>query len=379
MIPFLGARCPSAGDIRKFDVLDKLFENASLSKDWQRSPFGQSQASLLTQRGERELYLLGKRSRKRYSKFWSNITYDANVVEFKSTQVSRYSVIDRKRTSPVRTIGDCLLHGLAHGLRDIRRDNVTAGIHTLQASDEELLMHHACPLWTATVENSSVLKEQVEIYIHTHLSKIARRISNQLGIRPPLEAIHAEHIYRACSYAVTYSGRIDTWCSLLEEEDFLKLEYLHDMIKYYGFSYGSPLNARMACQFYTGLVKSVDDFLDGKSSIKSMMKFAHAETIIFLTTILGLFKDDYPLDADRFYRSKSRKFRTSKIAPFASNIYFEIYNCTDNYESTIFIQMLVNEKPVVIPGCVYTFCSWDRFKQLLGSNIGCDFDEMCKL
>ncbi|CAG8821290.1 19027_t:CDS:2, partial [Racocetra persica] len=59
-----GARYPTANDVKKFDILDSLFANIPLAKDW-RNPFNYSKAGLLTGRGEHELYLLGKRARQR--------------------------------------------------------------------------------------------------------------------------------------------------------------------------------------------------------------------------------------------------------------------------------------------------------------------------
>ncbi|CAG8452365.1 3617_t:CDS:2 [Dentiscutata heterogama] len=84
-----GARLPTEGDIKKFDILDKLFANIPLAQDW-RNPFNYSKTGLLTDRGEHELYMLGKRARQRYYKFWNNLTYDSNVVVFQSSAVSRY-------------------------------------------------------------------------------------------------------------------------------------------------------------------------------------------------------------------------------------------------------------------------------------------------
>ncbi|CAG8710626.1 8926_t:CDS:2, partial [Dentiscutata erythropus] len=83
----LRARFPTEGDIKKFDILDKLFANIPLAQDW-RNPFNYSKAGLLTDRGEHELYLLGKRARQRYYEFWNNLTYDSNVVVFQSSAVS---------------------------------------------------------------------------------------------------------------------------------------------------------------------------------------------------------------------------------------------------------------------------------------------------
>ncbi|CAG8754980.1 9272_t:CDS:2, partial [Cetraspora pellucida] len=249
--------------------------------------------------------------------------------------------------------------------------------------DTELSMHYACPLWLATVNDSNFTRKwQEEKYLDAFISIISRRISDRLKIEPPLDPIHINYIYRACSFAVSFSDKNDTWCSLLEKDDFLQIEYLLDMGYYYSFSYGYQLNTKLACRFFTSFVESVESYLTGRSEVRSTLKFAHAETIMFLTTMLGLYEDNYPLTADTLPQQiASRKFRASRLTPFSANVYFEIYNCSTRYDAdpvfgTILIRVMVNEQPSVIPKCVYTYCPWKTFKQLLGDAINCDFDDM---
>ncbi|CAG8441004.1 3149_t:CDS:2 [Dentiscutata heterogama] len=218
--------------------------------------------------------------------------------------------------------------------------------------DTELSMHHACPLWLDTVKESNFTrKRQEEKYLNSFISTISRRISDRLKIQPPLDPVHVDYIYRACSFAVSFSNKYDTWCSLLEKSDFLQLEYLLDLGDYYSYSYGYQLNSKLACRFFTSFVESVESYLTGRSQVKSTLKFAHAETIMFLATMLGLYEDNYPLTADTLPQQiSSRKFRTSKLVPFTANVYFEIYNCSTRYDAdptfgTTLIQLMVNEKP----------------------------------
>ncbi|CAG8496448.1 4615_t:CDS:2, partial [Dentiscutata erythropus] len=255
-----------------------------------------------------------------------------------------------------------------------------------RSQDTELLMHHACPLWLDTVKESNFTrKQQEEKYLNSFISTISRRISDRLKIQPSLDPIHVDYIYRACSFAVSFSNKYDTWCSLLEKDDFLQLEYLLDLGYYYSYSYGYQLNTKLACRFFTSFVESVESYLTGRSQVKSTLKFAHAETIMFLATMLGLYEDNYPLTADTSPQQiSSRKFRTSELAPFTANIYFEIYNCSTRYDTdptfgTTLIQLMVNEKPTVIPKCIHIYCPWNIFKQILSDAINCDFDNMCKL
>jgi hypothetical protein len=79
-----------------------------------------------------------------------------------------------------------------------------------------------------------------------------------------------------------------------------------------------------------------------------------------------------------------RKYRSSEICPFAANAYFEIYKCASNEnliekkEKSTLVQLVINEVPVIIPGCDGTYCEWSKFKELLGDNLDCDFKEICK-
>ena len=41
--------------------------------------------------------------------------------------------------------------------------------------------------------------------------------------------------------------------------------------------------------------------------------------------------------------------------------------------------MVVNEIPVVIPGCGTEYCEWNKFKELLSDNLGCDFEKICNI
>jgi hypothetical protein len=58
------------------------------------------------------------------------------------------------------------------------------------------------------------------------------------------------------------------------------------MRNYYRFAYGNNLNKRLACKLITKLVKSVDKYLNGKSTVKADLMFTHSETIMFLYTML---------------------------------------------------------------------------------------------
>ncbi|CAG8716776.1 7250_t:CDS:2, partial [Ambispora leptoticha] len=403
-------------DIIKFDELPILFGNFSQVseetlwiKSW-KNPFKISSAGLLSRDGENELYLMGKRSKSRYRTFWENITYASNVVDFSSSSASRAG-----------QSGFAYALGLFEGQGSLGKSSLqSVFMHTEPTGlDKELAMKKACPKWRSTIARST--NHEMITYIKEKISPIANRITEKLGITPPLKPIHVDHIHRACGFEVAFFRNTTTWCSLLTDADLLTMEYFNDMHHYYLYSYGNRLNSLMACQLITSFVRTVDNGLAGKAKFKSVLRFAHAETIYFLMTLLNLNKDKHLLKAkDPQEKIASRKFRSSLIQPFAANIYFEIYKCSslssltainDNKKSRhhkrrrllsieddynypnndndeTFVQLLYNEQPTQIPGCedddnqnghIQLFCPWSKFKKILNKYIGCDLEGICRI
>ncbi|RIA83421.1 histidine phosphatase superfamily [Glomus cerebriforme] len=367
-----GTRYPTDHDINKFIELETIFKNNSYTKEWYENPFPLLKQGLLNVRGEEELYLMGKRSRKRYHEFWDKILpYDPNIIKFQSSALSRTGMS-----------GIAYSLGLLNGEGILGKEN-SQSVYisaTPVSQDEELLMHHACSRWEETVKDSEILESQKDEFNTTYLTKIAKRISKSLLITPELLPDHVDYIYRACAFAIAFFSETKTWCSLLNKNEILELEYFNDIIDYYSFSYGSKLNEKLGCSLISNIIKSVENYLNGDSILKADLKFAHSETLQFLATTLGLFKDQIPLTVETLpIQLMNRKFKTSGQFYFASNVYFEIFTCAErNERSTTFIRTLVNEKSIIIPGCDSENCEWDKFKELLGDKLNCDFKKICE-
>src|SRR5690242_7948373 len=85
---------------------------------------------------------------------------------------------------------------------------VTFTSKIIKSHDTELSMHNACPLWLATVKDGNFTRKwQEKKYLNAFISDISRRISDRLKIEPPLDPIHINYIYRACSFAVSFSDK----------------------------------------------------------------------------------------------------------------------------------------------------------------------------
>jgi len=96
---------------------------------------------------------------------------------------------------------------------------------------------------------------------------------------------------------------------------------------------------------------------DPESPPCAKLYFGHAETVVPLISLLGLFEGP-PLTAEGFLLSKHRSFRSSAIVPYSSNIGFLIYrklrSNVDGDMPEMLLQISVNEHLVNIPGQQHT-------------------------
>ncbi|CAI9106495.1 OLC1v1005670C1 [Oldenlandia corymbosa var. corymbosa] len=88
---------------------------------------------------------------------------------------------------------------------------------------------------------------------------------------------------------------------------------------------------------------------------KAQMRFAHAETLVPFSCLLGLFLEGSEFELIRRSLqlppkpSQKRNWRGSILAPFAGNNILVLYNCPAVKSSKYFVHILHNEHPVPLP------------------------------
>ncbi|KAF0373014.1 phosphoglycerate mutase-like protein [Gigaspora margarita] len=220
-----------------------------------------------------------------------------------------------------------------------------------------------------------MVKKNHSITTKTTLKPIADRMTKDYGIYPLLNPHLVPSIFNACQYWVLHFNRTNTWCSLLSEHDIIKSIYYFDMTIYYKSLYGNPLNEQLGCVYYTQLVNSVDNYLNGNSIMVADLKNGHAHTMFAILTTLGVAKNPFPLTANlTLSQIKQIKYSVGKSIYWSSTIYFEIYTCSDCAK----VRIVLNFEQLLIPGCESEYCEWSTFKKILGNKIGCDFNKLCK-
>ncbi|KAJ2844579.1 hypothetical protein J3B02_004926 [Coemansia erecta] len=145
--------------------------------------------------------------------------------------------------------------------------------------------------------------------------------------------------------------------------------------------YGPSLNRRMACSLFTHISRDIVHALENPEKAVSTFRFAHAETIMFISTLLELeniLGNGYiPIAGNMtLAQAQARGFKTSQLVPFSSNIGIEIYLDQD---SQAFFTLLLNEAPVLLPGCKEALCPVHILRSNLVGKIGCNFEKMCAI
>jgi multiple inositol-polyphosphate phosphatase / 2,3-bisphosphoglycerate 3-phosphatase len=105
------------------------------------------------------------------------------------------------------------------------------------------------------------------------------------------------------------------WCAAFTPNHVNVLEYLEDLKYFYSAGPGNELNKNIMCSAVQDLLKN----LQSESNPKAVAYFSHSVALQLFLTALGYAKNE-KLKADNYNANKYRKYRTSILSPFASNL-----------------------------------------------------------
>ena len=131
------------------------------------------------------------------------------------------------------------------------------------------------------------------------------------------------------------------------------------------------------------------------SSRKGTFYFSHSGALLKFLAFLGLFEDTEPLLSNNFDQMRDqRKWRTSKIGPFAGNIFFVLADLEEEFGGGLGcnsaeeerVLLFVNEVETPIPGCGDSkgFCTLADLQAMHGAGrwgqgeASCNFEEICR-
>ncbi|KAG5600061.1 hypothetical protein H5410_031431 [Solanum commersonii] len=389
-----GTRAPTKKKIRELEALDAHLEvlvrdakehKQSLEKipawlaGW-RSPWkGKVTGGELIAEGEDELYHLGIRVRERFPDLF-NEEYHPDVYSIKTTQVPRASA------SAV---------AFAMGLFNERgklgpgRHRAFAVTSESRASDIILRFHDCCQSYKAFRKsqepNVDKLKEPL-------LNEITHELVRQYGLNFTNQDVSS--LWFLCKQEASLLNITNQACSLFSPSEVSLLEWADDLELFILKGYGDTLNYQMGVPLLEDVVQSMEQAIKAKEEgyapgiyEKARMRFAHAETLLPFSCLIGLFLEESEFELIQREESlelppkppKNRNWRGSIVAPFAGNSMLILYSCHLDNSSKYFVQVLHNERPIALPGCNgSSFCLFEVFKEkIVAPHLKHDYTMLC--
>ncbi|CAN9508814.1 unnamed protein product [Ophioblennius macclurei] len=371
-----GSRYPTAKNIRRIRQLSELVrrEAAGGSEDsdgWLQELRGRWEAwytedmdGHLVMKGRDELRLLALRLRALFPTLLSEDNVRQRRVTFLSSSKPR-----------------CL--DSVEAFQDGLRHHDDAPDYDHEVDDHLLRFFERCRSYVEGVEKNRTALLEVEKFANgEEMQVVIKKVANRLGL--PLHRLTPELVEAAfflCSYELSIKSVHSPWCFLFDGNDAQVLEYKSDLKQYWKRSHGHTINSLSSCPLFHHVFRSLDKAGRPRRSTDASPEPAsilvgHAETLLPLLSLLGLYKDQTPPTAGNYQSQQRRRFRTSRIVPYAANLLFVLYDCQRGPR----LQLLLNESPVRFPGLEAEEAPLYRdvratYRHLLD---GCDFNQECE-
>ncbi|KAK6135778.1 hypothetical protein DH2020_030473 [Rehmannia glutinosa] len=381
--------------------LEVLLENvkeqrSTLIPAWLRgwkSPWtGKHKGGELISEGENELFELGIRTREKFPQLF-NEDYHPDIYPIKATQVSRAS-------ASAVAFGMGLFSG--RGNLGTGRHRAFAVISESRASDSMLRFHDCCQnykILKLTV-SSAFRKSQepsVDKLKEPTLNEITQELVKRWGLNFTRQDVSS--LWFLCKQEASLLNTTDQACALFSPSEVGLLEWTDDLEVFILKGYGNSLNYRMGVPLLEDVIQSMeqaikaeeDELVPGSYEM-ARLRFAHAETLLPFSCLIGLFLDgpefeqilkEQPLQLPAKPPQK-RIWRGSTVAPFAGNNMLVLYSCTANNTSEYFVRVLHNEHPIPMAGISLfvnsDFCPFEVFKERIAApHLKHDYNALCSV
>ncbi|CAK4132439.1 unnamed protein product [Aphanomyces euteiches] len=334
-----GSRFPTIKVIRAIEATTRKLQARMISlpmwlETWNvETYYPVDEAGQLAPSGVQEMIALGQRIRRKYARDFAS-HYAKPHFTFESTWK------DRTRESATS-----FAFGFFDGHQPVHYEVAPKG------ADTELRFFDNCPAYDHAVELNATATLQYSLFANSEAMQRNLKLFQEYFNLSSLTIKDLDTAYDACAFDVAVYGIFHHWCSLFPDDVLHSMEYFKELKQYYRKSHGNAMAVDIAAPLIRDIVESMRNYTDGKGSVQGHFRFAHAETLLPLVSILGFHKDEPPLMAST--NAYDRRFRTSELSPFSGNLAFVLYACEN--ESKHMVQVVLNEKQVESPGlgCIY--------------------------
>jgi hypothetical protein len=226
-------------------------------------------------------------------------------------------------------------------------------VDMVSAADDHLLrFFKLCPAYASYADRCCDGKDA---FVERVIAPVAHELSqvfagNGQPIRWHLNSTHADAIYTACQFE-NAARQPPLWCPLLSRQAIAAFEFVDDTMRERGGARGNPAHdcaADLVRAMRDSMLACANDASECATPVS--LWFAHAETIIPLSSALRLFESRPMLDwtDEPPPPSELSSWPVSRVSPFAANIGFVLYECANNAtpDARWMVQALHNEAPV---------------------------------
>ncbi|KAL4127799.1 hypothetical protein PRIC2_006798 [Phytophthora ramorum] len=347
-----GIRYPTGGNIQDINaLLERLQPFGRLLPEWVVNytlPYNMSVKGELAVAGEKELRKLGRRSLAR-SGHEAPVTYEKEMYRVAHTHVSR------TRDSAIAFAGEFFANAKEVKYIEYPKDK-----------DTLLRFFDQCARYQREVKQNITAQEQMNDFRKSsRMAENAKWLKRALGLEGEnidFSAKDLTAVQSACAFDIALYHHKHQWCSLLSKDLLQSVEYLDDLKEFYWIGGGYKINYEMAAVLLREIFDTMLARIQDDTSLIGNFFFAHAETTLPLMTLLG-YGDRSLLFANASLSDiASRGFRSSILSPFAANVEFRLFKRTSN-DGEYYVQILVNEKEDIIPGCGRVFCKLSQLEK----------------
>jgi len=326
---------------------------------WQPSVTA-NQSKDLHPEGEKELILMGERMVERYSSLLGDYHHQDFIFRATDTQRSKESA-----------------KHFAIGMFTRPVANRVKYEDPIKPHDPLIRFYKLCQKWTRDVKknpNSRVEHEQFSL--SHHVLDVRKNMTRLLGFHEEISLADLDKLYVNCNFDQAWKPqRISPWCTLFTDKALEVMEYREDLEYYWVDGPGNEINYAPACVLLQNVYQNFHNVTLGVEEERGIFYFTHSGTLLKLIAFLNVAPDAEHLKSDNFSSMREhRKWRTSRVGPFAGNVSFTLKQC-----GSFLVCLYVNEQATPIPGCGTGCCPWEKFTKLFKDRLdSCHFDKMCE-
>jgi len=235
-----------------------------------------------------------------------------------------------------------------------------------------------CPAYLYGVDhNNRTFVEEYKFFASPAWQEMIADVSRRVGV----EVTH-EDVWMAwalCRYDLAefpnVHEHISPWCAIFSDENMKMFDFNDDLVFYQLGGYGHDINWKMTKPLVEEMKMRFIDMSSGSNEKKAYLYFTHSEAVNTMLPVFGLYRDPEPLTAD-MWPSDSHLWQTSKMLAFSHNIALVGLECPER-EERFNIQVYHQEKPIEVPFCGDSICSYSQFMELIQPVLDVDFHFEC--